>query len=212
VARLTKQRRQQIRQAATEVIAERGLCETRLADIGKRAGVSPGLPLYYFGSKDVLLTEALTFAEERFYREIARELDRLDGAPDRLVRLIDLAFPPAVGGATASDWVLWFELWSRAVRDPEVARKRRALDRRWRQTIADVVRDGQASGEFAEVDADEFSVRLAALMDGLAIQAVLRDPSCPPDRVRRLSLETAARELGFDPTRVGRGVAAGVRT
>ena len=210
MARLTKQRRQQIRQAATEVIAERGLCETRLADIAKRAGVSPGLPLYYFGSKDVLLTEALTFAEERFYREISRELDRLEGAPDRLVRLIDLAFPPAVGGATTSDWVLWFELWSRSVRDPEVARKRRALDRRWRQTIADVVRDGQASGEFADVDAEEFAVRLAALMDGLAIQAVLRDPSCPPDRVRHLSMEAAARELGFDPTRVG--AETGVRT
>jgi AcrR family transcriptional regulator len=198
--RLTRQRRQQILEAAALVIADRGLCDTRVADIGDRAGVSAALVLYYFGSKDRLLTEALTFAEDRFYLETFHELAGLERARDRLLRLIDLAFPPR-GPSTDifSDWVLWFELWSRALRDPEVARKREALDRRWRATIADVVREGQRSGEFAAVDAQEFALRLGALMDGLAIQVVLGDPSCTPEGVRRISLEVAARELGFDP-------------
>jgi AcrR family transcriptional regulator len=197
--RLTRQRRQQIIEAATLAIAERGLCETRVADIGARAGVSAALVLYYFGSKDHLLTEALTFAEDRFYLQTFHALARLDRARDRLVALIDLSFPPAgASGDTRSDWVLWFELWSRALRDPEVARKREALDRRWRDTIADVVREGQRSGEFAEVDPEAFALRLAALLDGLAIQVVLGDPSCPPERVRSLALEASATELGFD--------------
>jgi AcrR family transcriptional regulator len=204
--RLTKQRRQQIIEAATLAIAERGLCETRVADIGARAGVSAALVLYYFGSKDHLLTEALTFAEDRFYLETFHELARLERARDRLIRLIDLSFPPAgATGDTRSDWVLWFELWTRALRDPEVARKREALDRRWRDTIADVVRQGQRSGEFADVDPDSYSLRLAALLDGLAIQVVLADPASPPETVRRLALEAAATELGFEPevTEVG---------
>jgi AcrR family transcriptional regulator len=212
--RLTRQRRQQILEAAALVIAERGLCETRVADIGDRAGVSAALVLYYFGSKDRLLTEALTFAEDRFYLETFHELAGLERARDRLVRLIDLAFPPK-GASTESfsDWVLWFELWSRALRDPEVARKREALDRRWRTTIADVVREGQGIGEFAAVDAQEFTLSLAALMDGLAIQVVLGDPAYTPERVRRLSLEAAARDLGFDPdaTKTGTPVASGGR-
>jgi AcrR family transcriptional regulator len=197
--RLTRQRRQQIIEAATLVIAERGLCETRVADIGARAGVSAALVLYYFGSKDHLLTEALTFAEDRFYLETFHELARLERARDRLVRLIDLSFPPAgATGDTRSDWVLWFELWSRALRDPEVARKREALDRRWRDTIADVVREGQRLGEFADVDPETFALRLASLLDGLAIQVVLGDPACPPQTVRRVALEAAGRELGFE--------------
>src|SRR6266511_1460599 len=126
-ARLTRQRRQEILEAATLVIAERGLCDTRVADIGARAGVSAALVLYYFGSKDRLLTEALTFAEDRFYLETFHELAGLESAAARLRRLIDLAFPPMGGSAnTQSEWVLWFELWSRALRDPEVARKREA--------------------------------------------------------------------------------------
>ena len=72
--RLTRQRRQQILDAAALVIAERGLCDTRVADIGARAGVSAALVLYYFGSKDRLLTEALTAAEDRFYLETFHEL------------------------------------------------------------------------------------------------------------------------------------------
>ena len=197
--RLTKQRRQQIIEAATLVIADRGLCETRVADIGARAGVSAALVLYYFGSKDHLLTEALTFAEDRFYLETFHQLAGLERARDRLVRLIDLAFPP-VGRAsdTRSDWVLWFEMWSRALRDPEVARKREALDRRWRSTIAEIVREGQRSGEFTAADAQDFSIRLAALMDGLAIQVVLGDPVCTPARVREMTLDVAGRELGFE--------------
>ena len=211
--RLTRQRRQQILEAAALVIADRGLCETRVADIGTRAGVSAALVLYYFGSKDRLLTEALTFAEDRFYLETFHELARLERAVDRLVRLIDLAFPPqGSSSVTLSDWVLWMELWSRALRDPEVARKREALDRRWRDTIADVVREGQLSGEFEEVEARDFALRLAALIDGLAIQVVLGDPACPPDRVREMCLDVAARELGFDPgAAVGTAEAPGPR-
>jgi AcrR family transcriptional regulator len=198
--RLTRQRRQQIIEAATLAIAERGLCETRVADIGARAGVSAALVLYYFGSKDRLLTEALTFAEDRFYLETFHELNRLERARDRLVRLIDLSFPPAdATGDTRSDWVLWFELWSRALRDPEVARKREALDRRWRDTIAGVVRAGQRSGEFADVDSERFALWLAALLDGLAIQVVLGDPASPPEAVRVIALEVAGSELGFEP-------------
>jgi AcrR family transcriptional regulator len=198
--RLTRQRRQQIIEAATLAIAERGLCETRVADIGARAGVSAALVLYYFGSKDHLLTEALTFAEDRFYLETFHELARLERARDRLIRLIDLSFPPAgATGDTRSDWVLWFELWSRALRDPEVARKREALDRRWRDTIADVVREGQRAEEFSEVDPETFGLQLAALLDGLAIQVVLGDPASPPETVRRIALEAAGRELGFEP-------------
>ena len=197
--RLSRQRRLEILGAAVEVIAERGLCDTRVADVARRAGTSAALVLYYFESKDRLLTEALTHAEDRFYLETFHELTGIERAADRLAHLIDRSFPTPRGSSEMlGDWKLWIELWSRALRDPEVARKREALDRRWRGTISDVVRAGQESGEFEPGDPDDFALRMASMIDGLAIQAVMGDPEARPERLRRVCMEMAARELGFE--------------
>src|SRR5918992_455792 len=97
--------------------------------------------------------------------------------------------------APATGWV-----GARAPRDPDVARDRQALDRRWRTTIADIVREGQAAGEFVPVDAAAFALRLAALIDGLAILVVLKDPEVTRERMFDLCMDTCARELGFSWT------------
>ena len=198
--KLTQQRRLQTLEAAVEVIGERGLCDTRVADIAARAGLSAALLLYYFGSKDNLLIEALTYSEDRFYLTTFHALSGIDDARVRLVRLIDLAVPPNNSNAAVTgDWTLWVELWTRALRDEDAAVKRAALDRRWRTTIADIVRAGQQSGDFSSAaNPDEFALRLAALMDGLVIQMLLDDPDVDAVKMRRLCLETAMRQLDFE--------------
>jgi AcrR family transcriptional regulator len=191
-------RRRQILQAAVQVIAEQGLCDTRIQSVAERAGASPALVIYYFGTKDRLLAEALTFAEEQFYSDTAGALAGIASARDRLVRLVQLSC--SVGEQAAGfvdEWVLWLDMWARAPRDQDVARDRATLDRRWRETIAEIVRQGQASGEFAPVDAGDFSLRLAALIDGLAVQVVLGDPAVSPERMFDLCMHTCAGELGF---------------
>jgi AcrR family transcriptional regulator len=191
--KLTERRRLQALQAAVEVIGERGLCETRISDIAQRAGLSPGLLLYYFESKDRLLTEALAFAEDRFYLDTFHELTTIADPAERLVRLVEHSCPDV---GDNGDWALWIELWSRARRDPEAARKREALDRRWRATIAEIVRDGIRIGKFESVDVDGFATRFAALVDGLAIQVMLDDPDVTFDGMRDLVLGMAELELG----------------
>ncbi len=98
-----------------------------------------------------------------------------------------------------NQWVLWIELWSRALRDPDAAAKREALDRRWRSTISEVIREGQGTGEFGDrVDATSFAVALSCLIDGLAIQIILNDREISPGRARSIALGFAARELAPD--------------
>jgi AcrR family transcriptional regulator len=196
---LSEGRRRQILQATVAVVTERGLCDTRIADVAERAGASPALVIYYFGRRDRLLAEALSFSEASFYEETARQLAEIASARDQLVHLIRMSC--SAGGGDLDEWVLWLDLWARAPRDPDVARDREQLDRRWRESIAGIVRRGQAAGEFGPVDAEDFSLRLAALIDGLAIQVVLDDPEVPPARMFDLCMETAARELGFSWTR-----------
>jgi len=202
--RISDARRVQILESAVDVIRARGLADTRISDIAERTGTSSALVVYYFGSKDRLLAEALTFSEERFYAATAEELRDLPTATEQLRRLVELSCATGGPGRPGIEgWFLWIDMWSRAIRDAGVAGDRQALDRRWRETIADIVRRGIEGGEFRDVDAGEFALRLASLVDGLAIQVVLQDPDVPPERMLDVCLGMAANELGFDPGPVG---------
>lgn len=192
--RLDHVRRPEILAAAATVIRERGLENARIADIAAEAGTSAPSILYWFESRAALLKEALTSAEERFYEELAGELDEVESARERLVKII-------ASGAGDGDYdaVLWMELWARALRDEELAETRAELDGRWRRTIADVVRYGQERGEFGPADADEFALLLGALLDGLSVQVALGDSQVTTERVRQIGLSVAERELECDP-------------
>jgi AcrR family transcriptional regulator len=197
--RLDHVRRPEILAAAAEVIRERGLEHTRVADVAERAGTSAPSVLYYFASKAELLKEALTSAEERFYESLSAQLEELDSAADRLLRIIHAACSDG-----DYDAALWMELWARALRDPELAATRAELDGRWRAAIAEVVRYGQERGEFGPTDADDLAVLMASLLDGLAVQIALGDMEVTPPRVSRLCVRLVERELGCELTAVGR--------
>jgi hypothetical protein len=96
------------------------------------------------------------------------------------------------------DAALWIELWARSLRDDSLAATRAELDKRWRVAIAEIIRDGQAAGEFGPADADDVALVLCALLDGLMVQITLEDPDTRPDRARELCLRLAGRELGCD--------------
>jgi hypothetical protein len=97
---------------------------------------------------------------------------------------------PAVG-----DWRLWLELWVRALHDPDARETRESLDRRWRTALREVIEEGVAAGEFAPSEPDAAAIRLASLMDGLAIQLALEDPDMTPERLADLWWDAAVLEL-----------------
>jgi AcrR family transcriptional regulator len=196
-----RDRHQEILEAAAQVITDRGLAETRIQDIAARCGVSPGLILYYFESKDRLLVEALTFANDQFYLRLSRELRRMASAKDRLGRLIDMSVPGLlVEYSLLDEWALWLEIWVRALRDPEMAKEREALDRRWVQSIADVIRFGRQTGEFPpdRHDADDLAMQIGAVIDGLAIQVLLNDTVMTPRRMQEIVTDVATRLVGYE--------------
>jgi AcrR family transcriptional regulator len=182
-------RRPQLLTAAAEVIAERGFAATRIADVAERAGTSPAGVLYWFESRDELLAEALTFAEDSFAEKLARRLAELDCPSQRLVALIE----SSVGGD--DDWKLWIELWTRALHDPELAAARQRLDDRWRAQIAAVIGEGQIAGDFGGPEPERAALELSALMDGLAVQVALGDRVVTPALMRATCVEVAERLL-----------------
>jgi AcrR family transcriptional regulator len=193
------QRREQMLRAALEVIVERGFPDTRIADVAQRAGTSPALVIYYFKTKDQLLTEAIRLSEDTWYATGTSRVAAIGTAAGRLEELVAMSCLPEADDPDApnTSWLLWLDLWTQAARHPEVAGVRQKFDERWRDTIASLVVEGQESGEFGPVNPADFAVALSALLDGFAIQIALEDPTVDAGRAYELTMRFAAMELGF---------------
>ncbi len=195
-AKAPEERRRRILGAAVEVLRERGYAGTRVADIADAAGTSSGLVLYHFKSLENALAQALTTVEDEFYAEFESDLASAEGALGRLRHMGELG---AGAGPAVGDWALWLEIWVRALRDEGARATREALDRRWRGMLRDTIAAGVAEGVFHPDDVDDTTVRLASLMDGLAIQLALADPDMTSERMSALWLAAAAQELRTEP-------------
>jgi AcrR family transcriptional regulator len=194
-------RRDQMLVAAAQIIAERGFSETRIADVARRVGASPALVIYYFGTKDDLLTEALRYSEESFYTAVSEMLANTTSLRDRLEMLVRLTCVPDGNAEIPGSWGLWFDLWAQAFRHPQVARDRVELEKRWRSTIGGVVKDGMDAGEIEKVDAEDFAVTWAVLLDGLSIQVALNDSVVDPERAFDIAMNFAEQALALRPAR-----------
>ena len=195
-ASITDARRVQILRAAARVIGERGFGDTRITDVSRAAGVSSALVIYYFGTRDRLLTEALRYSEDVFYETISERLSALPTAASRLEEIVRLSCEPSGQNGMPGSWVLWLDLWAQAVRHPEVSRDREELDQRWRRTVSTVVQEGLEGGEFQPVDVEEFALMLTALLDGLAVQVTLRDPVVHPEQAFAVAMTVCRNRLG----------------
>ena len=98
-AGMAEQRREQMLHAALEVIVERGYPDTRITDVAERAGASPALVIYYFKTRDQLLTEALRYSEDRWYATATRRIEAIRTSAGRLEEFIAMmCLPEPEGG------------------------------------------------------------------------------------------------------------------
>ncbi len=198
------QRREQMLHAALEVISARGYADTRIADVAERAGVSPALVIYYFKTKDQLLTEAIRYYEDNWYAVGQSRMAGLSTAAQRLEEFVAMSTLSEADPEPEGSWQLWLDFWAQAARNTEVAGVRQKSDERWRDIIATLVQTGQEAGEFREIDSASFAVYLSTLLDGLTIQIALNDPVVDSVRAFELSMRFVADQLGFSWT-PGRG-------
>src|SRR3954447_5843086 len=78
------ERRQQLAQAARQVLLERGAVGVRVKDVAERAGLAPSSVLYYYPNLDELLIEVSRGAIGRFTERRASAVRRLEGPADQL--------------------------------------------------------------------------------------------------------------------------------
>ena len=97
-----------------------------------------------------------------------------------------------------TNWSMWIELWSRAIGDPSLRAERETLEARWRRVLEEIVREGLEAGIFTTADAGEAALGLSAVIDGLAVQVTLGDPTVTRELMRRTCVAVADRLLSVD--------------
>src|SRR5215472_12837537 len=155
------ERRKALLKAAFREVAEKGFSEVTLDDIARRAGVSKGVTLYYFDSKEDLFRELFDSIHGRMREAVGAETD-----PVAKVRaLVALIFPsPSKNRAFFRAFVDFCGLASRRESFREVNER---FYTGCREIDGGIVAEGMRRGVFLVRDRAEAGSTMRAIFDGL---------------------------------------------
>ncbi|MFD9725693.1 TetR/AcrR family transcriptional regulator [Streptomyces sp. NPDC059072] len=175
---------------AMAAIAEDGLAALTMSKLAERLGTSGGHILYYFGSKDRLLLEALRWSEELLTDERRALLGRRVTASRKLDQYLELYLPE---GPRDPRWTLWIELWARTASNEPLKAAQEEIDDSWQRDLEALLAKGVDQGRFAPMDIPARASELLALLDGLSTRVVLGQRGA--DRARALAQARSAAAL-----------------
>ncbi|MFD9375746.1 TetR/AcrR family transcriptional regulator [Streptomyces sp. NPDC059999] len=156
---------------AMTAIAEDGLATLTMSALAERLGTSGGHILYYFGSKDRLLLEALRWSETQLTAERTELLGRRLTAHRKLALFVELYLPR---GPRDPRWTLWIELWARTPSNEPLQAAQQEIDDGWQRDLEALLDKGVRQGRFAaDLDVPARASELLALLDGLSTRVVL---------------------------------------
>lgn len=191
-----EEKRREILNAAIKTFAEHGMRGTNLARVAKTAGMGKSSLYHYFATREELFS-ALADEILRHEAELFRSLADQDGSPRHRLRSL-------VDGITAlfSDWASAGPLLIDFLGEPKGKKRLEKTMDTARDAIADILREGQRSGEFRRGSPDAIATILLGTIDGLFLQELIAPGST--DAAARGSLLHEILEHGVLATPEGR--------
>jgi AcrR family transcriptional regulator len=186
-------RRAQVLHAARACIVALGYERVTMRDIAETAGVSTGTVVHYFRDKESVLEAALLDKIQDTGIAFRAALAGAQSAWERLERLLEASLP--ANDEVRDEWRLWLTFWGEATRNERLRAVSERQHQRWTRFLARILRDGVAAGEFAPLDPHDTATQIAALVDGLAVQATLGNPALTPAQMRQICLDALHRLL-----------------
>ncbi|REE73806.1 TetR family transcriptional regulator [Rhodococcus wratislaviensis] len=169
------ERRRALADAVLALIAREGISAVTTRAVAEESGWSTGVLNHYFGSRHELLLAALRRAGDiqgDLYRAI---LDEESAGPLEKLRNITATILPLDERRLAMTRVFLF-FYAEGAAEETARGEIAAFLARWRGVVREAVTAAQREGTVsADLDADDVTVALVALTDGLALQAIL-DP------------------------------------
>lgn len=127
-------RRNQILEATCRSIVKNGLFRTTLSAVAKETGMSEGTAVFYFKSKNGLLSAALRRHYETYEAHWQQALSSAGDDPtEQLVAVIRACFDPVV--CNSETLAIWFAFWGEQKFTPQYAAITHEFDLRWSAAI-----------------------------------------------------------------------------
>lgn len=170
------ERRQQIAQAAIDVIAREGLDAATIRRIAAEVGFSTTAVTHYFANKQELLVWT--------YGVLAREgIERFQEAfaADPADTLACMMTMTPWCAANVRRWKSYLAFWDLAARDPIFAAEHLESTQ---DGLASIARLVQARDD-GSIDVPMASRLLNALVQGISLQIIVNRQAWPPDKIRR---------------------------
>ncbi|WP_347138931.1 transcriptional regulator BetI [Paracoccus sp. SSK6] len=144
-------------------VGRTGSLDVTVAQIARRAGMSPALAHHYFGSKEQIFLSAMRYILRTYGRSVAERLPG-HGKRGRLDAIVHASFAPQnFQRETVSAWINFYAL---ALINPEAARLLRVYHKRLRSNLVLALRPLAA-------DPVRVAETVGALIDGVYLRAVL---------------------------------------
>lgn len=161
-----------ILRAAYHVMARSGSNRLNLQDIADEAGVSKGLILYHFQTKNAVLQHAMQWALLATARRIRASLESAEDPRDLLGPLLDAIFVSAQ--ANRDFHLVYLDLIEHAAREQTFA-DLPAMSRGIIETLyAEVIGVGAEDGLFHVQDVEEAALLMRVVIDGTFLQWLQR--------------------------------------
>lgn len=195
----------QMVEATLRSVARHGLNETTLASVSREAGLSQGVAVFYFESKDRLLAAAFRHHYEVYRRNWRDAMAAAGDDPEaRLAALIRADFSPVV--FNRESLAVWYAFWGDATARPIYADISKEFDGERNEVVGAVC--GELMGGGSE-QGRELATAIDALTDGLWLRAHLSQPWGGADGPLRLTACAVARMLPGPGERVARHLTGG---
>lgn len=141
-------RRQQLIEATIATLAERGFSRTTLTEVAKRAGLSHGLVLFHFQSKENLLAETLDYLSQEYRSNWEEALAAADPRPEaQLLAVVKADFSPRI--CTPDRLSSWCAFWGENQSRPLYQARCGANDADYNQMLEAICRQMNASYGYA---------------------------------------------------------------
>lgn len=130
-------RRAQLIEATIATMAEFGYSRTTLTAVAKRAGLSHGLVLFHFETKENLLSETLDFLSEEYRANWQAALAAAGERPEaQLEALVRADFAPAI--CTRDKLAAWCAFWGESQSRPIYQARCGSNDEHYNRVLEDV--------------------------------------------------------------------------
>ena len=159
--------------SAYQVITQKGSHRLSLQDVADKAGVSKGMVLYYFKSKEHLFLVTMRWALERTEARIRQRIAGVDDPHQVIAALVDAVF---IGPEQNRDfYLLYLDLIEHAARVPSFGQLSGMAFEIINGLYEEVIRDGMASGGLRVEDPVAAAAAMRALVEGTFLSWLQRD-------------------------------------